>query len=74
MPIKKCQENKEPGYKWGDAGKCYIYNPKDEQSIKDAKKKAVAQGIAIGDIELSELSKIKSRMNADTQKKTSETL
>lgn len=41
MPIKECQINGESGFKWGDQGKCY--------TGPDAKKKAIAQGIAIGD-------------------------
>lgn len=51
MPIKKCQINNNPGYKWGDAGKCYDYEPGNEESIKEAKKKAITQGVAIGDLE-----------------------
>jgi len=52
MPVKECQENNEPGYKWGDEGKCYIYSPNNEGSKKNARKKALTQGIAIGDIEV----------------------
>jgi hypothetical protein len=52
MPIKSCQSDKNPGFKWGDAGKCYTYEPKNEGSIRNARKKATAQGIAIGDIKL----------------------
>jgi hypothetical protein len=44
MPVKKCILGGEPGYKWGDQGKCYIG--------KDAKEKAYNQGIAIGEYEL----------------------
>lgn len=51
MPVKSCQINNEPGYKWGDAGKCYSYTKGDESSINEAKKKAIAQGVAIGDLE-----------------------
>lgn len=51
MPVQSCQINNEPGYKWGKSGKCYEYNPDDEQSKSDAKRKAVAQGVAIGDLE-----------------------
>jgi soluble P-type ATPase len=40
MPVRECQINNMPGYKWGQEGKCY--------TGKDAKKKAYAQGIAIG--------------------------
>ena len=41
MPVKSCQVNGEPGYKWGDEGKCY--------TGPDAKAKAYEQGKAIGD-------------------------
>ena len=39
MPLKKCSENENSGWKWGDSGKCY--------TGKDAKKKAIKQGVAI---------------------------
>ena len=39
MPLKQCQINGTDGFKWGDEGKCY--------TGPDAKKKAIAQGIAI---------------------------
>ena len=48
MPIKRCQENGTPGYKWGDEGKCYLYNPSDPESESSARKSAIAQGLAIG--------------------------
>lgn len=51
MPLKKCQINNKPGYKWGDAGKCYDYEPENSDSISNAKKKAIAQGVASGDLE-----------------------
>ena len=57
MPIKECQSEKEPGFKWGDVGKCYTYDPKNEGSKRNARKKATAQGIAIGDIEIKNTSK-----------------
>lgn len=47
MPIKNCQDNGKPGYKWGDEGKCYVYEPDSEDSKKKAIKKALAQGVAI---------------------------
>lgn len=59
MPVNSCSDNGQPGYKWGDGGKCYIYNPKDEKSKVSAKKKALAQGIAIGDIEIKSIKKNK---------------
>lgn len=51
MPIRQCQINKNPGYKWGQQGKCYEYEPGNEESIKEAKKKAISQGVASGDLE-----------------------
>jgi len=48
MPIKSCQLDGKPGWKWGDSGKCYIYQPDSEASSKSAKRKAIRQGIAAG--------------------------
>jgi len=39
MPVKRCQSNKKPGYKWGDQGNCY--------TGKNARQKALRQGRAI---------------------------
>ena len=39
MPVKTCQRNNKPGYKWGDEGYCY--------TGRGAKKKAEDQGKAI---------------------------
>ena len=39
MPLKRCSENNQSGWKWGDSGKCY--------TGPDAKKKAIKQGIRI---------------------------
>ena len=39
MPLKQCNIKGRPGWKWGDSGKCY--------TGKDAKKKALKQGVAI---------------------------
>jgi hypothetical protein len=49
MPIKSCEDNKNPGFKWGDSGKCYTYTPKNVKSRNEAKRKAITQGIAIGE-------------------------
>ena len=57
MPIKECQSDKDPGFKWGDSGKCYTYDPKNEGSKRHARKKATSQGIAIGDIDIQNTSK-----------------
>ncbi len=51
MPIRQCRIDNKPGYKWGQEGKCYDYNPSDESSKYQAKKSAIQQGIAIGDFE-----------------------
>ena len=49
MPVKDCQSENKPGYKWGDSGKCYTYDPKNESSRRTAKKSAILQGLAIGE-------------------------
>lgn len=58
MPIQSCSDDDKPGFKWGDGGKCYTYTPGDEQSKMDARKKALAQGIAIGDIDIERANEI----------------
>jgi HK97 family phage prohead protease len=52
VPLKRCQEGDRPGWKWGDAGKCYTYESGNEESEKAAKVKASKQGIAMGDIKV----------------------
>lgn len=47
MPIKNCEDNKKPGFKWGDENTCYTYNPNDKLSKEKARRKAQRQGIAI---------------------------
>jgi hypothetical protein len=47
MPVKACRLNNKPGYKWGDAGKCYTYTAGNETARKKAYEKAAAQGRAI---------------------------
>jgi hypothetical protein len=49
MPIKECQLEGKNGYKWGDAGKCYIHND-TPGSKKQARKKALEQALAIGEL------------------------
>jgi hypothetical protein len=46
MPVKQCQEDGKPGYRWGDSGKCYTYDPGDESSKQAARDKAAKQGQA----------------------------
>ena len=59
MPVKNCEENGKPGYKWGDEGKCYTYTPDNEGQQRNAKKSAILQGIAIGDFTTDENGDIK---------------
>jgi len=48
MPIKECVEDKKPGFRYGDTGKCYtVEDPEDEKALLEAKKKAIKQAIAI---------------------------
>ncbi len=47
MPVMPCQENNRPGYKWGEQGKCYTYEPNNPASRLQARLKAEAQGRAI---------------------------
>jgi hypothetical protein len=49
MPVNPCSENNQPGFKWGDSGKCYIYERGNAKSMGEAKKKATVQGIATGE-------------------------
>lgn len=49
MPLKRCQTEDRPGWKWGDAGKCYVYAAGDEASETAARKKALAQAAAMGE-------------------------
>lgn len=49
MPIKECQIDGKSGYKWGDEGKCYIHE-NTPVSKKRSRKKALEQGLAIGDL------------------------
>ena len=49
MPLKRCETDDKPGWKWGDAGKCYPYTAGDESSETRAKKKALAQAAAMGE-------------------------
>jgi HK97 family phage prohead protease len=51
MPLIDCSVDGEPGVKWGESGTCYTYAAGDDEGRKDAVKKAMAQAIAIGDID-----------------------
>lgn len=54
MPAKRCSSNGSPGWKWGDAGKCYTYTDGDSTSEGNAKKKAYVQGYAMGELKKSD--------------------
>lgn len=49
MPVQSCQINNQNGFKWGEEGKCY--------TGPGAKKKALEQGIAIGDLNKQDFAK-----------------
>jgi HK97 family phage prohead protease len=49
MPLKRCEADGQPGWKWGDAGKCYVHMAGDEESEQAARKKAMAQAAAMGE-------------------------
>lgn len=49
MPVNPCSDNNKPGFKWGDSGKCYIYERGNPKSMGEAKRKATIQGIATGE-------------------------
>jgi HK97 family phage prohead protease len=50
MPLNDCESDGLPGVKWGNAGKCYTYQPGDEAGRDAAVAKALAQAVAIGDL------------------------
>jgi len=54
MPLMRCIADGKPGYKWGKSGKCYTYTPGSEIGKKAAKKKALKQGVAMGEGKLEE--------------------
>lgn len=47
MPIDGCQIGGKPGFKAGPTGKCFPYEPKNEQSREMAYNRALAQLRAI---------------------------
>lgn len=47
MPVQSCQSDGKPGFQWGQQGKCYTYEPGNEESRQRAHDKAMAQGHAI---------------------------
>jgi len=49
MPMQRCELDGDPGWKWGDAGKCYTFTEGDEESEMAAREKAMAQASAMGE-------------------------
>lgn len=47
MPIKSCQSDGKPGFRWGNTTKCWTYTPGDEASKKEAKRNCIRQAIRI---------------------------
>ena len=47
MPVQNCQVDGKPGYRWGEAGKCYTYTPGNDRARATARMKAEIQGRAI---------------------------
>lgn len=49
MPLQRCEQDGRPGWKWGDAGACYVFTAGDEASETAARKKALGQAAAMGE-------------------------
>ena len=47
MPVQRCEQDGEPGFRWGSDGKCYTYTEGDESSMERARDNALEQGRAI---------------------------
>lgn len=47
MPVQNCSLEGKPGFKWGQEGTCYIYEPGDAKGRAEAKERASLQGRAI---------------------------
>lgn len=54
MPVKRCQSDGKPGWKWGDAGHCYTFTEGDTHSEGTAKQRAYIQGYAMGELSAEE--------------------
>jgi hypothetical protein len=46
MPVQTCHSGGQPGFKWGESGKCYKYRAGDAASRQRAWDRAVLQGRA----------------------------
>jgi len=47
MPVQPCTENGQPGYRWGEAGKCYTYPRGNRRARVRARVSAEVQGYAV---------------------------
>lgn len=47
MPVQVCELNGQPGFRWGQQGRCYTYEEGDEDGRRAARRKAARQGRAI---------------------------
>lgn len=47
MAIQKCEDNGKPGWKLGDGGKCFTYDPDSAGGSALAKAKALKQAASI---------------------------
>ena len=45
MPIQTCTLDGKPGFKWGDSGKCYTYDPNNDKSRSSARAQAAQQAL-----------------------------
>ena len=50
MPLMRCESDGSPGWKWGEQGTCYAYTAGDEGSEAEARRKAMAQAAAMGEL------------------------
>lgn len=52
MPVVPCQKGGKPGFKFGESGACFTYTPGDSASRDAAREKAIAQGVASGELKV----------------------
>lgn len=48
MPLQRCMHEGKHAWRWGSTGKAYTYNSDDPEDEKNAKRRAIDQGLAIG--------------------------
>lgn len=47
MPVQACEKDGKPGFRYGESGACYVYEPGSEESRARARARAEEQGRAI---------------------------